>query len=114
MKPGQSVGYNRAHIAEAEKRIAVIAAGYADGLSRNLSLGKGTFLLNGKSVKTVGNICMDMTMIDVTNVPCKVGDDVILFGENPRIEDLAKELNSIAYEILSGISQRVKRIYVHE
>ena len=114
LKPGQSVGYNRAHIAEAEKRIAVIAAGYADGLSRNLSLGKGTFLLNGKSVKTVGNICMDMTMIDVTNVPCKVGDDVILFGENPRIEDLAKELNSIAYEILSGISQRVKRIYVHE
>lgn len=114
LKPGQSVGYNRAYIAEAEKRIAIIAAGYADGLSRNLSLGKGTFLLNGKSVKTLGNICMDMTMIDVTEVPCEVGDDVILFGENPRIEDLAKQLNTIAYEVLSGISQRVKRIYVHE
>ena len=114
IKPGQSVGYNRAFIAEEEKRIAIISAGYADGLSRNLSLGKGSFLLNGAIVKTVGNICMDMTMIDVTEVPCSVGDDVILFGKNPRIETIAKQLNTIAYEVLSGISQRVRRIYIHE
>ena len=114
IKPGQSVGYKRAFIAEEEKRIAIIAAGYADGLSRNLSLGKGSFLLNGEIVKTVGNICMDMTMIDVTEVPCCVGDDVILFGKNPRIETIAKQLNTIAYEVLCGISQRVRRIYIHE
>ncbi|NQX91793.1 MAG: bifunctional UDP-N-acetylmuramoyl-tripeptide:D-alanyl-D-alanine ligase/alanine racemase, partial [Flavobacteriales bacterium] len=114
VKPGESVGYNRNYIAEANKTIATISIGYADGYNRLLGNGNGHVLVNGQLAPVVGDVCMDMTMIDVTDIPCNVGNEVVLFGSNPRVQDLAKAMNTISYEVLSGISQRVKRVYIHE
>ncbi|MEO0405677.1 MAG: alanine racemase, partial [Bacteroidota bacterium] len=114
VQEGESVGYNRNYIAIASKKIATISIGYADGYNRLLGNGKGNVLVNGQLAPVVGDVCMDMTMIDVTGIPCEVGNEVILFGSNPRVQDLAKAMNTISYEVLSGISQRVKRVYIHE
>jgi len=95
--------------------IATVAIGYADGLSRRLNNGVGTMMVRGKSVPIIGNVCMDMTMLNITDVPDVVeGDEVIVFGENPSILNIAKAAGTIPYEILTGISQRVKRIYFEE
>lgn len=112
--PGESVGYNRAWKAEKSTTIATIPIGYADGLSRRLSNGRGTMLVNGKPVKVAGNICMDMTMLDITGIDCSEGDEVIIFGEQLPITGLAKAMDTIPYEILTGISRRVKRVYFQE
>lgn len=112
--PGESVGYNRSWKAEKSTTIATIPIGYADGLSRRLSNGRGTMLVNGKPVKVAGNICMDMTMLDITGIDCSEGDEVIIFGEQLPITGLAKAMNTIPYEILTGISRRVKRVYFQE
>ncbi|MGB1031353.1 MAG: alanine racemase, partial [Flavobacteriales bacterium] len=114
IEKGDSVGYNRAFVAKKTSSIATISIGYADGLNRALSNGKGQVLINGQLAPIVGNVCMDMTMIDISGISAAVGDQVTIFGKNPRIETMAKSLDTIGYEILSGISQRVKRIYIHD
>ncbi|PLW96509.1 MAG: bifunctional UDP-N-acetylmuramoyl-tripeptide:D-alanyl-D-alanine ligase/alanine racemase [Marinilabiliales bacterium] len=110
---GESVGYDRAFIAERESQIAVVPVGYADGLSRAFSKGVGCFYINDMPARVVGNICMDMCMVDVTGIPCKEGDEVVIFNDEHGIKSLASKINTIPYEILSAISGRVKRVYYH-
>ena len=114
IKTGESVGYNRAFVAKSDCQIATIPIGYADGFSRGFSQGVGEVLCQGKMVPVIGNVCMDMTMIDVTNIDTKAGDEVIIFGENLPVNILAKKTNTITYEVLSGVSDRVKRVFVEE
>ncbi len=109
-----SVGYGRKGMVETPKRIATIPIGYADGLNRRLSNGVGKLMVAGKLAPIIGNICMDTCMIDITGISAKEGDEVIIFGENPTILDIASWIGTIPYEILTGISRRVKRIYIQE
>jgi len=114
VSPDETVGYNRRYKAPKETTIAIVPIGYADGLSRALSNGIGYLKVNGKFAPIVGSICMDMTMIDITGINVHEGDEVIIFGKELPITRLADEMGSIPYEILSGISQRVKRVYFQE
>jgi len=109
-----TVGYNRRFKAKNETTIAIVPIGYADGLSRALSNGIGHLKVRGKFAAIVGSICMDMTMIDITGINAHEGDEVIIFGKDLPITRLADEMGSIPYEILTGISQRVKRVYFQE
>lgn len=111
---GETVGYNRNGKIEEDKTIATIPIGYADGFRRDLGNGKFEVYINGKAGKTIGNICMDMCMIDVSGLQCKEGDEVIVFENYKQIEALAKAMNTIPYEVLTSISTRVKRVYVQE
>lgn len=111
---GESVGYGRSYIADSPMKIATVPIGYADGLRRALSNGKGKMIIHDQPVPIIGKICMDMTMLDVTGIECKAGDEVIVIGEGNTIIDMAKDLNTIPYEILTGISERVKRTYIQE
>lgn len=111
---GESIGYSRRGMLYRDSRIAVIPIGYADGLDRHLSNGNGEVLVNGHRAPIVGNICMDTCMIDVTNIPCQEGDRVEIFGENLPIEELAERLDTIAYEVMTSVSSRVKRVYYRE
>jgi alanine racemase len=110
----ESIGYGRKGKVDKASRIAITAIGYADGLNRRLSNGNGYMSVNGKPAPIIGNICMDMTMIDVTDIDCKEGDEVIVFGAEPVISSLAEKIGTIPYEILTSISQRVKRVYFYE
>jgi alanine racemase len=112
--PDDTVGYNRRYKAKNETTIAIVPIGYADGLSRALSNGIGHLKVRGKLVPIVGSICMDMTMIDITGINAHEGDEVLIFGKDLPITRLADEMGSIPYEIMSSISQRVKRIYYQE
>ena len=114
IQANESVGYSRKSIASEARRIAVLALGYADGLNRALSNGKGGFYIRGLYAPIAGNVCMDMCMVDVTHINCEEGDEAILFGKDHPISDIAKQLDTIPYEILTSISQRVKRVYVSE
>ena len=108
-----TIGYGRhGKIAEEGTVIATIPVGYADGLDRHLSCGKGKFMLNGHKVPTIGNICMDMTMLDITGIDAKVGDTVTIFGEDPTVTELADALGTIPYEILTSVPRRIQRIIV--
>jgi alanine racemase len=108
-----TIGYGRhGKIAPEGTVIATIPVGYADGLDRHLSRGKGSFMVNGHRVPTIGNICMDMTMLDVTGLDVKVGDTVTIFGQNPTISELAEILGTIPYEILTSVPRRIERIIV--
>ncbi|MFZ4679126.1 MAG: bifunctional UDP-N-acetylmuramoyl-tripeptide:D-alanyl-D-alanine ligase/alanine racemase [Flavobacterium sp.] len=111
---GESVGYGRKFIAERNTKVATIPVGYADGIRRSWGNGVGFVTINGKQAKIIGSICMDMLMVDVTDIDCKEGSTVIIFGENPTVPFMAKELNTIPYEILTSISQRVKRVFFRE
>lgn len=111
---GQTVGYGRKGLVSSEARIAVLPIGYADGYDRRLSNGVGKVYLNGHVVPVIGNICMDMCMIDVTGVEVAVGDEAELMGEHILVSEMAERIGTIPYEILTGISQRVKRIYLQE
>ncbi len=112
--PPDTVGYGRKGVVHRPSKIATVPIGYADGYRRALSNGKGQMLLKGKLVPTIGNICMDITMIDVTNTNAQPGDEVIIFGHYPTIQQIAEAMDTIPYEVLTGISARVKRIYVRE
>ena len=115
IKAGETVGYGRNTKLKNDSTIATVRIGYADGYPRTLSNGKGKMLLKNTLVPVIGNICMDMTMLDITGVKnVQEGDDVIVFGEALPIQYLAEWSNSIPYEIMTGISQRVKRIYFQE
>ena len=111
LRPGDgTIGYGRhGKIAPEGTVLATIPVGYADGLDRHLSCGKGYFTVNGHRVPTIGNICMDMTMLDVTGIDAKVGDTVTIFGEDPTVTDLAKVLDTIPYEILTSVPRRIER-----
>ena len=110
----ESVGYGRRFVATKISKIATIPIGYADGISRQLGNGVGYVLIKNKKAPIVGSICMDMLMVDVSQIDCKEGNDVIIFGENPSVMHLAKLLNTIPYEIMTSISQRVKRVFYRE
>lgn len=115
LHPGETVGYGRSGTVQREARIATVRIGYADGYPRALGNGIGKMLVRGKEAPTVGNICMDMTMIDVSGIPgAGEGDEVIIFGNGLPVADVAARAGTIAYEILTGVSQRVKRVYFHE
>ena len=109
-----SVGYGRKGIKAYEREIAILPVGYADGFNRKLGNGIGQCFTKGKMVPVVGNICMDMCMIDVTGIDSKVGDEVEIFGKHNPVTTLAEKIDTIPYEILTAISERVKRIYFHE
>ena len=109
-----TVGYGRRFIAERKSKIATIAIGYADGIRRSYGNGKGYVLVNNQKAFIAGTICMDMLMIDVTNMDVKVGDEVIVFGNDLRITEVAKLWETIPYEVMTAISQRVKRIFYKE
>ncbi len=108
-----TIGYGRhGRIAPEGTVIATIPVGYADGLDRHLSRGNASFMLNGHRVPTIGNICMDMSMLDITGVDAKVGDTVTIFGEDPTISEIADILGTIPYEILTSVPRRIERIIV--
>lgn len=110
--PGQTVGYNRAHKASRPERSATIPLGHADGISRAYGNGKGYVMINGHKAPILGNVCMDMIMVNVTDIKCEEGDEVIVFGKGASPVTLAKQVDSIAYELITAISQRVQRIIV--
>ena len=112
VKAGESIGYGRAGFAQKDMKIAIVPIGYADGYLRAFGNGVGKMRIGEAMVPTVGNVCMDMTMLDVTDLKVHSGDEVIVFGDSPHISDLAQWINTIPYEILTNISQRVKRTYV--
>ena len=111
---GDSIGYNRHGRAEHDMRIGIVPIGYADGLSRLLGNGNGTFYVNNKPVKIVGDICMDMCMLDLTDVEAAEGDTVVIFDAEHDIADIAQACQTIPYEIMTRVSQRVKRVYYQE
>jgi alanine racemase len=114
IKAGESIGYSRKGVAVKDSVIATVRIGYADGYPRLLSNGVGSMLVNGKLAPVIGNVCMDMTMLDITGVDAQEGDEVIVFGAALPVSELAASAQSIPYEILTGISQRVKRVYFEE
>lgn len=112
---GESVSYNRRGVVQKDSLIATVRIGYADGYSRRLGNGVGKMLVRGQLAPVVGTVCMDMTMIDVTGIAgVQEGDEVVLFGKGLPIESLAAAIGTIPYEIMTGISQRVKRVYYNE
>ena len=111
---GETIGYSRKGVIARPSKIGVIPIGYADGLKRQLGNGAASFYVNGKAAPIIGNICMDMCMIDLTDIECKENDTAILFDKDHDVEDIAKACDTIPYEILTSISQRVKRIYYQE
>ena len=111
---GEPVSYGCRGVSGHDREIAVIPVGYADGLRSDLGHGKGNLYIKGKRVPTVGSICMDMCMIDVTGLDVQSGDEAEVFGANISIDEIASQCNTIAYEILTSIPPRVKRIYVNE
>ena len=111
---GDTIGYGRVEKVDADMRSATLPIGYADGLSRKNGNRQGSVLINGHRAPIVGNVCMDMCMVDVTGIPCKEGDDVVIFGEDYSIEEFAKNSETIPYEVLTNVSARVKRVYFQD
>jgi alanine racemase len=114
LKKGETVGYNRRGVLERDSVIATVAIGYADGYGRELGNGKGQMMVNGKMAPVIGDVCMDMCMIDITGIEAKEGDEVVIFNDIHSLLQMAKSTNTIPYEVLTSLSQRVKRIYIHE
>lgn len=110
----ETVGYGRKEKLNRDTRIATIRFGYADGLDRQFGNRKGKVMINGHYAPIVGNVCMDLCMVDVTDIPAKEGDVVLLFGEELPVTELADAIGTIPYEILTSISPRVKRVYIKE
>jgi len=111
---GDTISYGRSGSLGGDGKIATVRIGYADGYLRAFGNGIGQMLVNGKLAPTVGNITMDMCMLDITGIEAKEGDEVIVFNDKLCIEELAEEIGTIPYEILTNISQRVKRVYFYE
>jgi len=109
IKKGESVGYNRGFIASKNTLTATLPIGHADGINRIYGKEKTDVLINGERAPIIGNVCMDMLMVDVTNIDCKEGDEVILFGKEKSAEEFANNAGTISYELVTSISQRVKR-----
>jgi Alr-MurF fusion protein len=114
VQKGETVGYGRKWKAEKDSDIAIVPIGYADGLSRNLGNGKGFLYVNGHKADIIGNVCMDMCMIDISGIAAKEGDQVLVYHDAASIKELSDRLNTIPYEILTSVSGRVKRVYYYE
>ena len=114
VKMGETIGYSRAGKAEKDLIVATIPVGYADGMDRRLGKGRGMVWIGGTLAPTIGNICMDMTMIDVTGMNVAEGDEVELFGKHLLVQEVARMAGTIPYEILTSIPERVKRVYLQE
>ncbi|MNK24456.1 Alanine racemase [compost metagenome] len=114
IEPGESIGYSRRFIASEKIRIAILPIGYADGIRRAWGNEKGYVTINNKKAVITGTISMDMMMVNITDIDCKEGDSAIIFGKNPSVVQMAETLGTIPYEILTSISQRVKRIFYKE
>lgn len=110
VRAGESVGYNRAYVARKDIRMATLPLGHADGIGRQYGMGKGFVFVNGSKAPLIGNVCMDMIMVDVTDIDCREGDEVIVFGKQASAEVLAAAAGTISYELLTGISRRIKRV----
>lgn len=111
---GATVGYNRAYKSKGLTQIATIPIGHADGISRQYGNKKAHVTVNGKNAAIVGNVCMDMIMIDVTTINCKEGDEVIIFGDHQNAAQFANATNTISYEVITAISQRVRRVIMND
>lgn len=114
LKKGESVGYNRTFITDKDLTIAIVPVGYADGFRRSLSNGKGGVYIHETFCPTVGRVCMDMIMVDVTKLHVKEGDRVEIIGSKQPIEKFAESMGTIAYEVMTGIARRVHRVYLEE
>lgn len=113
LEKGQSLGYNRVFIADKTTKTATLPIGHADGINRQYGKGRGGVIINGKYAPILGNVCMDMIMVDITGIDCDEGDEVIIFGGPQHATKLAAKGNTISYELITGISQRIKRIIVN-
>ena len=114
IRKGESVGYNRSWTADEDTRIGIVSIGYADGLLRSLGNGNASLIVNGQNAQIIGDICMDMCMVNLNGIDANENDDVIVFNDEYSVNRLADAGNTIPYEILSRISRRVKRVYYHE
>ncbi|MCF7559510.1 alanine racemase [Sabulilitoribacter multivorans] len=112
IEKGESVGYNRAFKSDDFLKTATLPIGHADGIGRQYGNGKGFVTINGQKAPIVGNVCMDMIMVNITNIDCKEGDEVIVFDQNNTAETLAEATKTISYELITSISQRVKRVFI--
>ena len=110
VQKNESVGYNRGFIAEKTTMSATLPIGHADGIPRSYGKGKGWVTIHGKKAPILGNVCMDMIMVDVTGIECQEGDEAIVFGPSSTAEELSAAINSISYELITAVSQRVKRV----
>ncbi|SFU08122.1 alanine racemase [Algoriphagus locisalis] len=111
LDPGETIGYSRKGVLNSGGKIATLAIGYADGYDRRFSNGKGYVLINGHKAPIIGNVCMDMCMVDVSGMDVKAGDEAIIYGEQISLKELADQIGTIPYELLTNISTRVKRVY---
>lgn len=110
-----TIGYGRhGHVSPEGTRIATIPVGYADGINRHLGCGHASFSIKGHRAPTIGNICMDMCMLDVSAIPCEAGDTVTIFGKDPTVSELAEILGTIPYEILTSVPRRIERIIIRK
>ncbi|WP_339707996.1 alanine racemase [uncultured Kriegella sp.] len=114
ISPEESVGYNRGYISSKERVTATLPLGHADGIGKQYGNGKAYVTVNGKKAPIIGNVCMDMIMIDITGLNCQEGDEVVIFGEDPTAHEMATGVKTISYELLTGISQRVKRLCIDD
>lgn len=112
IEKGETVGYNRAYLSKGFEKTATIPIGHADGIGRQYGNGNGYVTINGEKVEIIGNVCMDMIMVNITNIECKEGDEVIIFNNIATAENLAATTRSISYELITSISQRVKRLFI--
>jgi len=117
IRAGETIGYNRKGIVKRDSLMAIVPIGYADGLNRKLGNGNGSLFIHGQPAPIIGNICMDLTMLDITDIKAsgiREGDEVIVFGDLHPVTALARQIDTIPYEVMTGISRRVKRIYFFE
>ncbi len=110
--PNESVGYNRAFSANGHRMTATLPLGHADGIGRQYGNGKAYVTIRGRKAPIIGNVCMDMIMVDITGIDCEEGDEVLVFGQDPTAENFASGAQTITYELLTGISRRVKRTFI--
>lgn len=114
VKPGSYIGYNRAFEAKTEIRSATLPVGYADGIAKIFSKQNGYVFIRGKKAPILGKICMDMMMVNVTDIPCEEGDEVIIFDKNHSAAALAEDAGTISYELITSIGSRVKRVFIYQ
>ncbi len=114
IKAGDPVGYGCADVSDRDRDIAILPVGYADGLSRKLGNGLGELFIRGVRVPVIGNVCMDMCMADVSGINAQEGDEAEIFGDNISIGEIADKCETIPYEVLTSIPQRVKRVFIRE
>lgn len=112
IEKGESVGYNRAYVSSDFEKTATIPVGHADGIGRQYGNAVGFVVIKGSKAPIIGNVCMDMLMVDITHIDCSEGDEVVLFGEHPTAEAWTSHTNTITYELIAAVSQRVKRVFV--